>query len=319
MVAAPVLRIGVSTCLLGEEVRFDGGHKRNRFVVDVLAEHCEWVPVCPEFEMGLGAPRESMRLVEQDGGIRLISQSGIDHTDGMDAFNRAKVEHLATLGLHGYVLKKDSPTCGMERVKIWHRDGGGNERKGVGLFARDLLDRLPLLPIEEEGRLHDLPIRENFIERIFAYYRWTELVASDPRPKDLVAFHTAHKMTLMAHDTGERYRELGRLVADAGAQDIDGLLASYGPLFMEVLRERATPKKHANVLQHLMGYLKAELDGPDKEELLARIDEYRVGLVPLIVPLTLLAHHFRRHPVDWVMQQTYLAPYPAELMLRNHV
>ncbi|MHC4548742.1 MAG: YbgA family protein [Planctomycetota bacterium] len=316
---APRLRLGVSSCLLGERVRFNGDHKRDRFVTDVLSRYIEWVPVCPEFEMGLGAPRESMRLVGDPADPRLIAPaSGTDHTAAMKRFVRARLRELTHAGLHGFIVKKDSPTCGMTRVRVWHAGGGGNERKGTGLFTGALMDRLSLLPVEEEGRLHDPRLRENFIERVFAYYRWSEFLGNRPRRRDLVHFHTTHKLSLRSH--GEKqYRELGRLVADLKGRPLRETLATYGNGFMATLRVLATPSKHANVLYHMLGYLKRALDGADRRELAERIEEYRNGRVPLVVPLTLFQHHFRRHPVDWIAEQTYLAPYPAELMLRNRV
>jgi uncharacterized protein YbgA (DUF1722 family)/uncharacterized protein YbbK (DUF523 family) len=309
----------VSSCLLGERVRFNGDHKRDRFVSDVLSRYVDWVPVCPEVEMGLGAPRESMRLVGDAENPRLIApKSETDHTAGMKRFVRARMKTLAHEGLHGFIVKKDSPSCGMLRVKVWHEGGGGNERKGVGMFARGLMEKLPLLPVEEEGRLHDPRLRENFIERLFAHYRWTEFRKGKPKRGDLVRFHTAHKLTLRSH--GEKqYRELGRIVANLKGRPLREALAEYGAAFMEALRLIATPAKHANVLYHMAGYFKRVLDGDDRQELVQRIEEYRQGLVPLVVPLTLFQHHLRRHPVEWITEQTYLAPYPAELMLRNHV
>jgi len=205
----------------------------------------------------------------------------------------------------------------MERVRIYDESGVA-QRKGTGLFAAALLGRFPTLPVEEEGRLHDMPIRENFIERVFAYARWRAFLEAAPRSKDLVAFHTRHKLTLLAHDE-KTYRRMGRLVAEAGGGKVRESLNQYGTLLMQALKVHATARKHANVLFHLMGYLKQHLDAEDRAELVGQIESYRKRLVPLIVPITLLLHHFRRYPVDWVMEQTYLSPYPAELMLRNHV
>jgi uncharacterized protein YbgA (DUF1722 family)/uncharacterized protein YbbK (DUF523 family) len=316
---APRLRLGVSSCLLGEKVRFNGDHKRDRFVTDVLNRYIEWVPMCPEFEMGLGAPRESMRLVGNPDDPRLIAPaSGTDHTAGMRRWVQARLRGLAKQGLHGFIVKKDSPTCGMARVRVWHEGGGGNERKGVGMFTAALMDRLDLLPVEEEGRLHDPRLRENFIERIFAYHRWTDFLAGKPRRADLVRFHTRHKLTLRSHSE-RHYRELGRLVANMKGRALRDILADYAEGFMGALRMLATPAKNANVLFHMLGYLKQKLDSDDRQELATRIEEYRRRQVPLVVPLTLFQHHFRRHPVDWINEQTYLGPYPAELMLRNHV
>lgn len=214
--------------------------------------------------------------------------------------------------------KKDSPSSGLLRVKVYNQHGMA-ERNGVGLFARMLTERFPLLPVEEEGRLNDMPLRENFIERVFAYYRWTEMLANDPTPGGLVRFHTAHKMTLMAHSP-KHYQEMGRLVAQAGAMPWAEMVAAYGPLLMTGLTVGGSRGKHANVLQHLMGYLKNQITAEDKQELLDLIEEYRQGMLPLIVPMTLLKHHLNRYPMPaWVGQQVYLNPYPKELMLRNHV
>jgi uncharacterized protein YbgA (DUF1722 family)/uncharacterized protein YbbK (DUF523 family) len=312
------IRIGISSCLLGEKVRFDGGHKREAFIVDTLGQFFHWVPICPELEIGLGTPRESLRLVGTPERPRLLApRSRSDYTAAMQRYAAERLESLTPLGLHGYILKKDSPSCGMERVRVYGLDGTPH-RSGRGLFTAALMQRFPLLPVEEEGRLQDMRLRENFIERVFAYYRWTELIGPSAIPRDLVRFHTQHKLTLLAHSR-PHYQLLGQLVAQAGKISAATLLQEYGATFMDALKVKATYKKHANVLYHLLGYLKKALDTHDKTEMVASIEEYRKGLVPLIVPLTLLKHHFRRHPVPWVCEQTYLQPYPAELMLRNHV
>ncbi len=310
------IRVGISRCLLGDEVRFDGGHKHDPFLTGTLGQFFEWVPVCPEVEMGMGIPRESVRLLDSSSGIRMVGvRSQNDFTQSMTSFCAARVEELNNL--HGYILKKDSPSCGMDRVRVYSSEGMPR-KNGRGLFAAALLERYPMLPVEEEGRLHDLPLRENFIERVFCYYRFTNFVEDSPTAKKLVEFHTRHKMTLLSHST-ELYRELGRIVARAGKDRAGRVFREYGETFMETLKRKATLRKHANVLYHLMGYLKNSIDATDKAELVARIEEYRTGIVPLIVPITLLKHHFRRNPVPWVEGQTYLNPYPAELMLRNHV
>jgi uncharacterized protein YbgA (DUF1722 family)/uncharacterized protein YbbK (DUF523 family) len=313
------IRIGISSCLLGEKVRFDSGHKRDAFVVETLGQYFEWVTVCPEMEIGLGTPRESLRLIGTAEDPRLIApKSKSDHTETMLGFVSYRLQGLADIWLYCYILKKDSPSCGMSRVRVYAEGGGSAQRNGQGLFARALMERFPLLPVEEEGRLHDMPLRENFIERVFAYYRWRGFCASQPAPHDLVRFHTQYKMTLMAHSR-QHYQALGRLVAQAGKQRMTDLLQAYGTLLMAGLKVKATRKKHTNVLSHLQGHLKKQLDATDKAELVTCIEDYRQGLVPLVVPLTLLKHHFRRHTTPWVEEQIYLQPYPAELMLRNHV
>ena len=317
------IRIGISACLLGQEVRFDGGHKRDPFLTDTLGPLVEWVPVCPEVEMGLGTPRETLRLVRPPGSagsFRMITtRTAIDHTDGMNRWAARRLEELARdePDLCGYVLKKDSPSCGMERVKTYS-DNGRPERNGRGLYARALMHRFPTLPVEEEGRLNDPRLRENFIERVFAYRRLKDLFQPGWSLGALVKFHTVHKMALLAHST-TGYNELGRLVARGREMKKRELRASYETAFMSILQIVATPRRHANVLSHIMGHLKKQLDAESKRELLQSIDEYRTGLVPLVVPLTLLRHYVRLHAVDYLAGQTYLEPHPRELMLRNHV
>ena len=315
----PIVRLGISTCLLGQPVRYDGGHKLDRFLVETLGQYVEWVPVCPEVEIGLSVPRESMRLVGDPYAPRLIApKSGADYTERMRVWARERLEQLAAVGLCGFVFKKDSPSSGLFKVRVYDQHGNPS-RTGAGIFPREVMTRFPLLPLEEEGRLNDMPLRENFIVRVFAYYRWTEMLKNDPTPGGLVRFHTAHKLTLMAHSP-KHYQELGRMVAQAGSLPWDELVATYGARFTEGLALLGTRRKQVNVLQHLMGYLKNHLSSEDKQELLGLIEDYRRELVPLIVPLTLLQHHLRRHPVPaWVHQQVYLRPYPKELMLRNHV
>jgi len=312
------IRIGVSSCLLGEEVRFDGGHKRDGFLVDTFGRWVEWVPVCPEVEVGLGVPRPTMRLERHGTGIRLVTpKTGEDHTEAMGAYAGRRAGELARAGLVGYVLKKDSPSCGMERVKVYDRHGTP-ARTGVGLFAAALLARLPLLPIEEEGRLSDPRLRENFIERVFAYRRLRTFFAGRWTVGGLVRFHTAHKLLVMSHST-VAYQALGRLVAAAKTLDRAALGERYEREFMEALRGIATTRRHANVLQHMIGYFRDSLDAASRKELVDCVEDYRRGLVPLIVPITLVRHHVRTLGVAYLADQIYLEPHPRELMLRNHV
>jgi uncharacterized protein YbgA (DUF1722 family)/uncharacterized protein YbbK (DUF523 family) len=313
-----VLRIGVSACLLGEEVRFDGGHKRDTFLTGVLGPHVEFVPVCPEVELGMGTPRETLRLTRDERGrLRMVTtRTGIDYTAEMTEWARARVRELAREDLSGYVLKKDSPSCGMERVKVF--GGGMPERSGRGLFAAELIARFPNLPVEEEGRLSDPRLRENFIERVFAYRRLRQFFGGRWTRGGLVAFHTAHKMALLAHST-VGYQALGRLVAAASALPRARVRDEYEQGFMQTMARVATPQRHTNVLMHMAGHLKNLLDTASRDELLGCIDEYRRGLVPLVVPVTLLRHHVRVHDVRYLAGQIYLEPHPRELMLRNHV
>jgi uncharacterized protein YbgA (DUF1722 family)/uncharacterized protein YbbK (DUF523 family) len=312
------IRIGISSCLLGEPVRFDGGHKRDPFLTETFGAFVEWVPVCPEVECGFGTPRESMRLVRVDNDVRLLTvRSAVDLTDRMGAYTRRRVADLDAEELCGYVLKKDSPSCGMDRVKIYGTRGVP-ERSGRGIFAAGLVERFPALPVEEEGRLSDPRLRENFVERVFAYWRLRRLFGGRWNLGGLVAFHTAHKLILMAHSP-EAYRELGRLVARARGIPRPDVARRYTETFMSALTMIATPRRHANVLQHMAGYFKEHLDAESKQELAAAIDDYRRRLVPLVVPMTLLRHHVRVHRVSYLAGQLYLAPHPKELMLRNHV
>lgn len=313
------LRIGISSCLLGDEVRFDGGHKRDPFLTGTLGRFVEWVRVCPEVEVGMGVPRETLRLVRVGADTRMITtRTGVDHTDRMRAFAARRTKALAALDLRGYVLKKDSPSCGMERVKVFDRAGQMPTRTGVGTYAAILKERFPTLPIEEEGRLQDPVLRENFIERVFAYDRLRDVFDGRWTTRNLVAFHTAHKMALLAHSTAA-YHQLGRLVASATSLPRAELRGRYEELFMRTLARPATTARHANVLMHMAGHLKTLIDADARRELAECIDEYRRGLVPLVVPLTLLRHHVRVHGVRYLAGQTYLEPHPRELMLRNHV
>ena len=312
------LRIGVSACLLGREVRHDGGHKRDRFLTDVLGAYVEWVPVCPEVEVGMSIPRPSIRLAQHADELRLVEpRTGTDHTHAMATYAARRVHDLDRLELCGYVLKKDSPSCGMERVKVWHERGQAT-RNGRGLFAEALIARFGTLPVEEEGRLNDASLRENFVERIFAYRRLRALFRARWTIGELVAFHTAHKLLLLAHSEVE-YRRLGRLVAEAKKLARAELRERYEQGFMAGLSRIATSRRHANVLQHMVGYLRDGLDASDRAELAALVEDYRLELVPLVVPLALLRHHVRRLDVTYLRDQIYLDPHPKELMLRNHV
>jgi uncharacterized protein YbgA (DUF1722 family)/uncharacterized protein YbbK (DUF523 family) len=312
------IRLGISSCLLGAEVRFDGGHKRDRFLTDTFGRFVEWVPVCPEVEAGFGTPREAMRLVSADGRLRLVTvKTGVDLTGRIQRYARQRVERLAKERLSGYVLKKDSPSCGMERVRVYDAHSVPT-RTGRGLFAAALCERYPHLPIEEEGRLSDPRIRENFVERVFAYRRLQDLLTGRWTVGALVRFHTAHKLTLMAHSV-TAYQELGRLVARAKSLSRTDLQGRYTDQFMKALEAIATVRRHANVLHHMAGYFKTLLDVTSRADLNATIEDYRLGLVPLVVPITLIRHHVRHHNVSYLAGQTYLEPHPRELMLRNHV
>lgn len=322
-----VVRIGISRCLLGEPVRWDGGHKRDGYLVDTFGPHVQWVPVCPELESGLPVPRPTMRLEHSPAGgaeangmpVRLIIRGGGDWTDEMVGWARAKVNSLGgKADLDGFVLKRDSPSCGLERVKVYGGPGGVGERKGRGLFAEALVRAFPHLPLEEEGRFGDARLRENFIERVFAHARLRQLFSGRWSVGDLVRFHTAHKLTLLAHRPAA-HKVLGALVAGAKGRGCPELRAEYTATFMAALRVLATPTRHVNVMHHMMGHLRGCLDAPARDDLLRLVDDYRSGIVPLVVPLSLIHHYAKLHQVSYLLGQTYLEPHPRELALRNHV
>jgi uncharacterized protein YbgA (DUF1722 family)/uncharacterized protein YbbK (DUF523 family) len=312
------IRIGISACLLGQEVRFDGGHKRSDFLVDIFGPFVEFAPVCPEVEVGLGVPRETLRLVRDGADVRLLgNKSGADRTDAMRRYSDRRTTSLTNDDLSGYVLKKDSPSCGMERVRIYTASGIP-ARNGRGLYADALIRRFPNLPIEEEGRLNDAHLRDNFIERVFAYRRLRTFFAGRWTAGGLVAIHTAHKLQLLAH-APRSYAELGRMVANASSIARAELRDRYETEFMGALNKIATPARHVNVLQHMAGYFRDRLDPESRRELASVIEDYRAGLVPLIVPITLVRHHVRTLDIGYLKGQVYLEPHPRELMLRNHV
>ena len=311
-------RIGVSRCLLGEEVRYDGGHKRDPFLTDVLGRYVEWVPICPEVEAGLGAPREAMRLVGTPQHPRLVTiKSRIDHTRALETMATSRIEDLKELDLSGYVFKKGSPSCGIERVRIYNEEGMPG-RNGVGLFARAFIEQFPLIPVEEEGRLCDSTLRENFIERVFCYRRWQDLIQKGVTRQALIQFHTIHKYILLAHHP-QHYKVLGQLIGQAHQYRPKELAQRYGELFMKTLAVKTTVRKHVNVLQHIIGHFKERLGTHEKAELADVLGDFHRELTPLIVPLTLIKHYVQIFDVSYVRDQVYLNPHPKELMLRNHV
>jgi uncharacterized protein YbgA (DUF1722 family)/uncharacterized protein YbbK (DUF523 family) len=312
------VRVGVSSCLLGHKVRFDGGHKHDRYLTGVLGDWVRWVPVCPEFDIGLGIPRPTIRLEGTSDAARLVEpKAGTDLTDTMERYADSKVDELKDIDLDGYVLKKGSPSCGMERVRVYSAKGMP-ARDGVGTFARVLMDKWPDLPVEEEGRLNDPRLRENFIERVFCRNRWRAMEREGPSRGRLVNFHTAHKLLLRSHNEAG-YRRLGRIVASAGRIPDSELFEAYREEFFTTLKWRTTIKRHTNVLYHVLGYLKRVLSPEEKREMVGLIEDYRNELVPLVVPVTLLRHQVHRHEIGYMLGQLYLEPHPKELMLRNRV
>jgi uncharacterized protein YbgA (DUF1722 family)/uncharacterized protein YbbK (DUF523 family) len=312
------IKLGISACLLGEEVRFDGGHKLDRFITETMGKFVDFVPVCPEVECGLGIPREAMHLVAAPDGPRLVTvRTGVDHTERLLTWARKRVVELEQEDLCGFIFKSDSPSSGMERVKIYSGKGMA-AKTGVGLFAREFMHHFPLLPVEEEGRLHDPGLRENFLERLFTLKRWRDTLALGPKPGHLVDFHTRHKLLIMSHSP-KHYELLGKLVAQIKGIPQPELYEHYQTQLMEALRLKTTIKKNVNVLLHVMGYFKKNLSSAEKEELLEIIDEFRKEYIPLIVPVTLLNHYVRKYEQPYLKDQYYLHPHPIELKLRNHV
>ncbi len=311
-------KVGVSACLLGQQVRFDGGHKRDLFLTNLFGKFVDWVAICPEVEVGMGVPRESVRLVGTPTDPRMIAEkSGKDWTEAMHRFAAKRVRDIADKRLSGYVFKKNSPSCGVERIKVYNAKGMA-ERHGRGLFAAAIMKQWPLLPVEEEGRLNDIKLRENFIERVFAYHRWLQATSERRSPGALVRFHTSHKYLLLAHSE-RHYRQLGRLVAAAKQISIAAAYDDYGRVFMDALAVHATEKSHANVLDHMMGYFSKQLTAAERQELVQLIGEFRRRLIPLIAPITMIRHYTRKYQVAYLQGQLYLEPNPKELMLRNHV
>lgn len=312
------IKIGISRCLLGDKVRYDGGHQWDRFITDTLGVYLEFVPICPEVECGLGVPREAMHLEGNPDAPRLVTiHSKIDHTEKMKRWAQRRVTELEKEGLCGFIFKRGSPSSGMERVKIYG-DKGEPVKTGVGLFAREFMTRFPLLPVEEEGRLNDPQIRENFIERIFALKRWREISAQKTSMKSLINFHTSHKFLILSHSRNH-YQKMGQLVAQSDDLPLKERFAAYQTLFLEALRIKTTAKKHTDVLMHMMGFFKKDLSPEEKRELLEVVDHYKQGLIPLIVPVTLLLHYVRKYNQPYLRNQWYLEPHPLELKLRNHV
>lgn len=312
------IKMGISRCLLGENVRYDGGHQHDRYLTDTLGNYFEYIPVCPEVEYGLPIPREALRLVGKPEDARLMTiKTGIDHTDGMLEWAYGKLKELEKEDLCGFVFKSKSPSSGMQAVKVYG-PSGMPVHKGVGVFAGAFMKRFPILPVEEDGRLHDPVLRENFIERIFVYKRWQDLLKKGKTIKNLIDFHTDHKLLVMSHSP-KHYSTLGKLVANAKSFKEEDLYREYIKSLMEGIRFIATVKKQTNVLHHIMGYFKKHLSADEKKELLEIIDNYHRQLVPLIVPITLLTHYVRKYGDTYLERQHYLHPHPVELMLRNHV
>jgi len=310
------IKVGISSCLLGLKVRYDGGHKYDPFLVRTLGEFVDYVPVCPEVEAGFPVPREAFRLIGSADAPRLVTQkTGSDVTERMKQWAEERLNELETEGLCGFIFKSKSPSSGMERVKVYN-DRGVAEKTGTGIFARAFMHRFPQIPVEEDGRLQDIVLRENFIVRIFAYRRWKEWMVGEPSVSRLVEFHSRHKLLLMAHSP-ELARALGKRVAGARETTPARLREDYLRQFLAALTFKATAKKNTNVLMHMMGYFKKQLSADEKQELLQAIENYRLGYVPLVVPLILIRHYVRKFDQKYLKEQYYLEPHPLELKLSN--
>lgn len=312
------IKLGISECLLGGKVRYDGGHKLDLFLRNTLGKYVDFVPVCPEVECGLGVPREAMRLSGQPDSPRLMTiNTQKDHTAKMLKWAEKKIRELEKEGLLGFVFKSRSPSSGMQNVKVYS-DKGMPLKKGIGLFARHFMKTFPLIPVEDDDRLHEPKLRENFIERIFVMKRWRDLLDQGMKTGNLVEFHTRHKLLIRSHSQ-KHYRWLGRLVAESKELPNREQFKRYEIVLMESLVFKSTRKKNVDVLQHAMGYFKKQLSRDEKQELLELIDQYRDGCLPLIVPVTRINHYVRKYDQTYLKEQYYLNPHPLELQLRNHV
>lgn len=312
------IKIGISSCLLGNNVRWNGGHRRDRYLTDTLGQYVEWVPVCPEVELGLGIPRETLRLVGDPENPRLVTtKTAVDHTRHMEKWARGRLQELAEENLCGFIFKSDSPSSGMVRVKVYN-EKGMPQKKGVGIFARAFMDRFPLIPVEDDGRLRNPSIRENFIDQIFTLQRWRETRSRRSCVGNVVDFHSRNKLVLMAHSP-RHLKEMGVLAARGKALECRTLYSTYEKLLLGALRLKSTVKKNYNVLQHIMGYFRKQLTQDEKQELMEVMDQYKQSLVPLVVPLTLFRHYVRKYDQPYLREQTWLNPHPADLKLRNHV
>ncbi len=311
------IKLGISTCLLGKPVRYDAGHKLDRFLTDTLGQYVEYVPVCPEVECGLGVPRESMHLEGEPGALRLITtRTKRDVTDRMLAWSRQRVKDLESENLCGFIFKSNSPSSGMERVRVLDQEGIPH-KIGIGIFAEMFMKHFPIIPVEEEGRLHDPALRENFIERIFVLKRWREMLEKGRETGRLIEFHSRHKLLILSHSP-RHAGDMGKLVARAKEIPSEDLFNHYETMLMEGLRLKATIRKNTNVLQHITGYFKKLLTADEKSEVLEVIALYYNGYLPLIVPLALLKHFVRKYDQPYLKKQFYLDPHPIELQLRNH-
>ena len=312
------IKVGISSCLLGEKVRWNGGHKQDRFMIETLGQFVQYVPVCPEVECGLGVPRETLRLVGNPENPRLLTtKTRIDHTERMKKWAEERLKELEKENLCGFIFKSDSPSSGMVRIKVYN-EKGSVKKNGIGIFARMFMAHFPRIPVEDDRRLHDPKIRENYIESIFVLEKWREALARKKTVGNLVDFHTRQKLLILSRSQ-EHSRQMDKLMAEGKLLPTKVLYNRYEILLLEALKRKTTVKKNADILEHMMGYFKKQLTPDEKAELIEIISDYRSGHVPLIVPITLFNHYVRKYDQPYLKQQTYLNLHPAALKLRNHV
>lgn len=317
-VKPPNIPVGISSCLMGDEVRFNGGHCHSSLCTQHFSSVFNYQKFCPEVAAGLGIPRPVLRLVGDPNTPALVFT---DHQDQIlnKSFKQASAAWLDQCAeWDGYILMKNSPSCGMERVKVYAESGQPLAQKGRGIFTAELMKRYPLLPVEEEGRLNDPRLRENFILRVFAHHYFRYEVLANMNPHALLQFHSRYKYITLAHNQ-EGYRRLGKMLSNAGNEDIHTLAQRYFYDFMHILAKPASRKNHANTLLHLLGYLKRDISGKARQDLANVIENYRKGAVNLATPLTMIRHYLNQFGSDYVRSQRYLEPYPSELGLPNWV
>ncbi|WED23586.1 2-thiouracil desulfurase family protein [Vibrio sp. JC009] len=308
-------KVGISSCVLGEKVRFDSGHKENRFVTQDLMQYFSFVSVCPEVGIGLPVPRPTIRLISDEERIALVEtkDESKDYTERMQTYAEKTASQLMSQDLCGYIVCAKSPTCGMERVKVYKQNRA--DKEGVGIYTRELMKQMPWLPVEEDGRLNDPVLKENFVLRVFCLKDFYDSMAGEPTAGKIVAFHSRYKLTLMACHP-ESYKSLGRLVAGVKEYSSDEFFSLYRSGLMNALKHRASRKTNTNVLMHIQGYFKKALSADEKQELAHVIEQYRLGMLPILAPITLIRHYLGRHPDAYLSEQNYFEPYPHELRLR---
>jgi uncharacterized protein YbgA (DUF1722 family)/uncharacterized protein YbbK (DUF523 family) len=312
------IKMGISSCLLGNNVRWNGSHRHDRYLTDTLGQYVEWVPVCPEVEIGLGTPRETLRLVGDPDDPQLVAtKTGVDHTDRMKKWARGHLRTLEKENLCGFIFKSDSPSSGMIRVKVYGNKGMPR-KKGVGIFARAFMEYFPLIPVEDDGRLRNPLIRENFIDQVFTLKNWRDTRSRRSCVGNVVDFHSRNKLVLMAHSP-RHLKQMGAMVAGGKRMGYTLLYIEYEKLLLEALRLKTTINKHFNVMMHMLGYFRKQLTADEKQELLEVMEHYKQSLVPLVVPLILFKHYVRKYDQPYLEQQSYLTPHPLDLKLRNHV